>query len=487
MCSRKNKTRSGKNVPTARTNGDDLHRALHWVLNDRIFSDMHLHGNTGWTASSLVRLAVFWVWSPESSLVAAANDAIGCMTRIFGHSAVASYQALTNALNRYSSQLLPILRTRLHGLMKECDDGSFRVGRWLALAVDGSRVKVPRTLQNEQRLCKPRPKAKRRRKSKSPRRSHQANRTKSLTGERTRYHPRDEGPLVWLTMVWHIGERLPWCWKMGPAYSSERHHLLDMLNEQEFPENTLFCADGGYIGYEFWRAIHDRDHHFLIRVGANVRLLKSLAYVRQRNDIVHSWPSRMMVKKQMPLELRLLHFKDARNRDVYLVTNVLKEKLLSRRQAGEIYRQRWGIELQFRSLKQTFCRTKLRSRTPDRAMVELEWSLIGLWMIQLLARKEQVKAHDPGRCTSIAAVLRIVRQVMHHDTAVPKRAECFTKRLAQAVTDKYQRKSKKGSRDYPRQKEHKPIGKPKLEVATNEQKQRLKRYQSLTTAAQKNT
>ena len=59
-----------------------------------------------------------------------------------------------------------------------------------------------------------------------------------------------------------------------------------------------------------------------------------------------------MRKKQLPLVLRLLHFKDARNADVHLVTNVLKEKSLNHRQAGEIYRRRWGIEIQFRSLKQ---------------------------------------------------------------------------------------------------------------------------------------
>lgn len=483
MCSRKDRMRSKQVVSEARNNGDDLRRALDWIVNDQMFSDMRFHGNIGWTAASLVRLAVFWAWSQESSLVAAAHDAIGCARRIFGESAVASYQALTNALHRYSSRLLSILRSRLHGLMQECDDGSFRVGKWLALAVDGSRLKVPRTRKNEQQFCKPQPKAKKRRNSKRPRPTSKRNRTKSLAGNRTRYHPRDEGPLVWLTMIWHVGERLPWCWKLGPAYSSERHHLIEMLDEQGFPENTLFCADGGYFGYDFWRAIHDREHHFLIRVGANVRLLKSLGYVRQRNDIVHSWPSRTMVKKQMPLELRLLQFKDARNRDVYLVTNVLKEKLLPRHQAGEIFRQRWGIEIQFRSLKQTFGRTKLRSRTPERAMVELQWSLVGLWMIQLLARKEQIKLPNSEQCTSIAASLRIVRQMMQQDAFVPQHTERFTVRLAQAVTDTYQRKSKKASRDYPRQKEHKSIGAPKIKAANKEQKKRFKQYASQIIAA----
>ena len=119
-------------------------------------------------------------------------------------------------------------------------------------------------------------------------------------------------------MIWHVGQRMPWCWKIGPAYASERHHVLEMLQEQEFPENTLFCADGGYVGYDFWRAIQEMDHHFLIRVGGNIRLLKSLGHVRERNGIVYCWSTRAMSKKRLPLVLRLLHFKDSRNGDVYL-------------------------------------------------------------------------------------------------------------------------------------------------------------------------
>lgn len=475
MRSRKN-ANSRADVPRATsTNGDDLRRALDWIVTDQIFSDLRLHGNTGWSGVALVRLAVFWVWSSESSLVAAANDAIECATKIFGSSAVASYQALTNALGRYSDHLFPILYARLHGLMRECDHGRFRIGRWLVLAVDGSRMKAPRTAKNERGLLQSRAKSKKRAGSKVAKRK-----KKGPLGQRTRHNPRDQGPLVWLTMIWHVGERLPWCWKTGPAYSSERHHLLDMLEEQPFAENTLFCADGGYIGYELWRAMDDREHRFLIRVGANVHLLKSFRDSRQRGDVVYSWPERIMTKHKLPLKLRLFQFKDARNRAVYLVTNVLQEQLLTRKQAGEIYRQRWGIEVQFRNLKQTFGRTKLRSRTPDRAMVELQWSLVGMTMIQLLARKERLATGDCERCTSMAMALRIVRQALQHHAAAPNRKQRLKARLAQAVIDAYQRTRPKGSRDYPRQKEPETIGKPRIRAASQVQ---LRRLQKLTSKA----
>jgi hypothetical protein len=475
--------RSGKNEgrsTRARTNGDDLRRALNWIVDDKMFANVKFHGNVNWTAAALVRLAVFWMWSPQSSLVDAADDAIGCVKRIFRESALKSYQTLVNALKRYSDQLLPILRSRLQSLMQRCEEANFRVGIWLALAVDGSRVGVPRTLKNERQFCKPKKKSKKRKKTKK--RGRHAKGKKAPTHKKKHYDPQPVGPQMWLTMIWHIGQRLPWSWETGPSYSSERQHVMDMLQSQKFPKNTLFCGDAGFVGYDFWCAIADQ-HHFLVRVGGNVRLLKKLGYARENNGIVYSWPDAAAKKKQPPLTLRLLHFKDARNGDVYLVTNVLDKKRLSDRQASELYRCRWGIEVQFRSLKQTFGRTKLRSRTPECSTVELHWSLIALWMAQLLALKEQTKAREPGEATSIAVVLRIVRQMMQRDTDIPDRNESFQKQLAQALTDNYERKSKKKSRNYPRRKEEPAPGKPMIKTATKQHKLRLKEIKSSANAA----
>ena len=57
-----------------------------------------------------------------------------------------------------------------------------------------------------------------------------------LAPPKSHYDPQAVGPQMWLTLIWHIGLRLPWCWKIGPSYSSERAHLLEMLAEQKFPE-----------------------------------------------------------------------------------------------------------------------------------------------------------------------------------------------------------------------------------------------------------
>ena len=476
MSASKDSTASSSKATSRRTNGDDLRRAVDWVLSADILNDVRLHGNVDWTPIALVRLAIFWVWSAESSLVQAAKESIGLVRRLYGSVAVDSYQGLTGALKRYTPQLLPGLWRRLQHLMKECNEDSWRVGLWVALAVDGSRVQVPRTAKNEQRFCKPRT---RRKKGKGKKRTRHANQLRAAKRrQKSHYDPQPVGPQMWLTMIWHIGLQLPWCWKIGPSYSSERAHVLELLADQNFPEFTLFCGDAGFVGYDFWSTIAGHGHHFLVRVGSNVRLLKNLGYAREREGLVYCWPDESMKKRQPPLVLRLLHFQGSRG-DVYLVTNVLEEKQLTMQQAGEIYRRRWGIEVQFRDLKQTFGRSKLRSRTPECAEVELHWSLLGLWMLRLLAIKEQVAMEEPSEKTSLAAVLRIIRSIMHHVSEIPPRGESLREQLQTAFVDGYERHSKKKSRNYPRRKEEPSAGPPKVTAATETHKQKLRQLECL--------
>jgi hypothetical protein len=189
-----------------------------------------------------------------------------------------------------------------------------------------------------------------------------------------------------------------------------------------------------------------------------------------------------MVKKQLPLVLRLLRFHDGRG-EVFLVTSVTDDTALTAAQASLIYSGRWGVELQFRSLKQTYGRTKLRSRTADHAEIELHWSLVGLALLQLLALKEQSQAGQPPEKTSIAEVLRVVRSMIADQSAALPRNETLHQRLGRATTDKYERNSKKKSRNYPRRKEEPNCGKPIINRATSQHKTKLELIMKYTLAA----
>ncbi len=152
-----------------------------------------------------------------------------------------------------------------------------------------------------------------------------------------------------------------------------------------------------------------------------------------------------------------------------LVTNVLSQKDLSDRQVIQIYKARWGIEVFFRSLKQTFGRCKLRSASPDNALLELDWSLVGLWLVCLLTVDRLIKQGDPPRRLSVAGALGAVRTAMRNYRWRPDPGEDLWSMLSQALIDSYVRHGSKAARNYPRKKNEKPAGKPILQPASREQ------------------
>jgi hypothetical protein len=460
------KKASQKGKPKQAVNGETLRTAVNWAVDEKIFTDLRFHGNTSWLALDLIVLTIVWVWSDSPQLTNAFTEAHHWSMQVLGVAAVDSYQGLIRALVSWTSTLLPLLRGRLHRLMQEHGGEHWRVGRWLALAADGSRISVARTKENEEQFCAPnygksasaKYRRKKRKKAGTRRRAKQAEPVK---------------PQIWITLLWHMGLQMPWNWRTGPSYSSERAHLASMIKEEKFPENTLFCADAGFTGYDLWRGIIDAGHSFLIRVGSNVKLLRKLGYVREREGIVYCWPDEAARKKQPPLVLRLLRLQVGRCQ-MHLLTNVLDEKELTVHEAIRLYQLRWGIELQFRTIKQTFGRRKLRSRTPERALVELDWSLLGLWIIQLFAVKEQIELGEvPAQC-SVSLAIQVVRTTFQRWAENPQ--ESFWEQLQKATKDAYERKVPKKGRYRPNYKDKPAAGKPKVRCATKKHKAWLREF-----------
>jgi len=44
----------------------------------------------------------------------------------------------------------------------------------------------------------------------------------------------------------------------------------------ELPTHARLVAAAGFVGYEVWQTLLTAGHHIVIRVGANVRLLRQL-------------------------------------------------------------------------------------------------------------------------------------------------------------------------------------------------------------------
>jgi hypothetical protein len=440
-------------------NSQDLREVIGWLLLPSLFAGIRFRKDSRFKPITLAAAALCWAWSDELTLQQRFFAAGKIIRSVFpGQPELPnSYQAFVKMLRRWGTSLLLVVVGHFQFRMRSELSEHFQVAGYVVFGVDGSRVELPRTEDNEAEFAGSGKQGKGRAKGKGKRGGGRKGR-KGVDKKST-------SPQIWLTTLWHVGTGLPWDWRRGASGSSEREHLLEMLGS--LPENSLVAADAGFVGYECWAALLEAGHDFVIRVGANVKLLKRLGYAREYDNRVYLWPDKAASNEKPPLVLRLVVVHNGKH-PVYLVTSVLSGKQLCDRQVAEIYNKRWGIEVFYRSFKQTFGRRKLRSRAAKNAEVELDWSLAGLWAVCLFAKKHHAERGIPPSRLSIAGALRAIRRPMREYKSRPDPGEDLGTLLAEAVLDGYPRKSKR-SRDYPKKKREKPTGKPTIANATKAQ------------------
>jgi hypothetical protein len=443
----------------------DLHKALRWLTAGAPLREIVFRFDCTWTPRTLVFAALLWAWSDEKTLIERFTVARKIIINRLGgqQEPAGSYQAFIKLLCKWTEPLREALSTAFRAKMVQAMAVAWMVEGWLILAVDGSRVDVPRTRRNELRYS---PKSKLSREAQKRRRQHKKRRRQRTARDARRR--KANVPRIWLTMLWHVGSGLPWNWRAGPSDSSERGHVQEMLDS--VPAGALITADAGFVGYELWKAVVEAGHQLLIRVGGNVKLLKKLGYARERNGLVYLWPDRAAKKHLPPLVLRLVVVTNKERKPIYLVTSVMSNTQLSDAQMATVYGKRWGIEVHYRHCKQTFERRKLRSHNPDNAMVELHWSLLGMWAMGLHAHARLVARGVPPERISFAGVWRAHRRPMREYKSLPDPGQRMQQLIDRAILDPYKR-TNKASRDHPRKKQKHPAGPPILLVATRAQVQ----------------
>ena len=405
-------------------------------------------GGRAWKVWPLVLGGVLMAWQEGRTL---ADKFAGTRVALRGLLPTAklggTYQGFVKALLLHSAGLLELLGDQLRARQPSLAGGYWTCHGWCAFAADGSRVECPRTAANELELgC--------------------AGRKRTT-------------PQLFLTTVYHMGTGLPWSYRMGPGADSERNHLRGMLGH--LPGGSLLVADAGFVGYDLLASICGNGQHFLIRVGHNVTLLKNLGYGRNHgSDIVWLWPQKAAKGRQRPLVLRLIVLHDGRQ-PVYLVSDVLASERLSDESASGLYRRRWGVEVFYRSFKQTLAHRKMRSDAPAQARCELGWAVMGLWLLSALAVQRIVAAGvDPLRL-SVAAAIKVVRAAIGPPR--PVRPVSLSRRLAGALKDGYVRTAEKKARDWPHKKTEKPPGEPIIREATESEVQLAKQFETKNAAA----
>ena len=423
-----NRQRNGKSTKTRGYQNQLLH-AMSRYLPHKGLPLLREDDRRRWTDRMLAIGGVLFSWSGRSTLLDAFESSRQALVSMYptrrrpGKTA----KGFLKALAKRSPELAARIKDALQQQIVQVAGSRWKWKRWVVMAVDGSRVECPRTAANEEAFA---------------------------CGGRDKTTPQQ-----WVTTIFHVVSGLLWDYRKGKATDPEREHLRDMLTG--LAKRTLLWMDAGFTGFDLLRSILGARHTFIVRVGANVTLLKDLDYdVQDRGATVWLWPKGQQGKPP-PLTLRKVEF-ISHGRKVCLLTSVMSKEALSDAEIKNWYRQRWMIEVQYRSLKQTMEHRKLLSDSPEMARAELDWSMLGLWLLELM----QVGSRRWQRTSrySLAQALRVVRRAMHAPGRVPDGG--LERPLRRAMLDGYTRKRPKKARDWPHKKNPPPCGYPIIRTAT---------------------
>jgi len=411
------------------------------------------HGNASLDANWLAAVALIcfgWTDGPLGDRVSSACAVIG---RVWNSSTTVTRQGLLKALASCGQALVERTVDQFPQML-----AAFR-GQWtrsgkVNIAVDGTKLSAPRTTDNQAAFSAAHSSRRKRR------HTSRANASKAATVQ------------LLATVFWHLGTGLPLRWKLAGSTGSERQSVVELLDH--LPANARLIGDAEYVGYPLWSAILHSQRSFLFRVGSNITLLKHLGgKFRGQGGYVHFWPQQAMQDGRQPLTLRLFIIHNGRH-PIYLVTNELD---MTDELARELYAGRWGIEVFFRSVKQTWRRHRLVCGSSSNALVELNWTLLGIWSAMFLAKQALDVAGIAPRRMSAAKVLRACLRAIQGIVLGGRDSPLLHAQLTAAVVaDESARTSSKASRHYPRKKKHKPCGPPQIMPATRQQQQAAKEF-----------
>lgn len=441
----------------------DLRRAIARFLPHSGLALMSEDSKLCWVPRWLVIGAILMSWDVSEKITDAFENArrvVGDMCRA-GHRKQPgeSYQGFMQTLVGHTVSLLAVVAASFRGHVEAvarragcwavggasavgaASGAAARVGKWVLFGVDGSRDECPRTKSNQKKFGS-------------------AGRDKS-------------GPQQFVTTVFHVGSGLVWDFRTGDARSSERGHLLEMLGTLPYGPCTMLLADAGFVGYDFLGQIDASGRRFVIRIGANVKLLTKLGYAyHEYEGVVYLWPTDAQKEGRKPLVLRRITVVDGRNRRMHLLSNVMDVAEMSDAEAAELYKRRWGVELIYRALKQTLAKRKMRCASAANAAAELIWAIVALWVLGLMSVSDIVDAGGTPNQWGVAASLRAVRRAMSPAPRRRKSRPTLAKALASARKDAYPRTGSKTAADYPRKKRESPPGEPRARTASEAEIQR---------------
>lgn len=441
-----------------------------------LFQKNEFHGNVKWCPEEVAIQAMVWSWQEATNVTDAFQQSLEICEDLKLEGTIGTYTGFMDALTRYRDLFHDRMCDQVQTLAEKLAGQQRRRDGWALVGFDGSRISAPRTQSNEQAFCAPNY-------GKGAEAKYGKKKSKGMRRKRNIENPpHPPKPQAWVTMMFDMSLRIPLMWQLGPSNASERDHVKAMLIEKKFRKKTLFCGDAGFVGYPLWSAILNAGQNFLVRVGANVDLLSEHADIEARGGgKVLCWPKGQINSGEPPLTLWLVKVIVGKTA-MWMLTSV---RTLSRKQIVRYYEMRWGIEVEFRGLKQTLDKHMLRCRNSERLLVELDWSILAMALAELIALQQQIgnaservtKAGYDPKDRSLANTMRALRKCMRQLHKRPEPDDHLLHWLSRAVVQRYNNRTTKQARYRPKNPDKKPLGDPNVRPISSEQLRKLRQMQ----------
>jgi len=211
----------------------------------------------------------------------------------------------------------------------------------------------------------------------------------------------------------------------------------------KLPDHSLTILDRGFVSYRLFHQIHTAgtDCHWLTRGKKNLkwRVLQKLG----PHDFLVELPVHKNLRRAHPelpetLRARLIHYRRRGFRPQTLLTSLLDPGAFPAAEIIALYHERWELEIGFDEIKtHTLEREEahLRSRAPERVRQELWGLAIGYNLVRLEIERVAQRAAVSPRRISYRHTLMLIRNFwvtawIASPGVLPKRLEALQHELA---------------------------------------------------------
>ena len=157
-------------------------------------------------------------------------------------------------------------------------------------------------------------------------------------------------------------------------------HEVNIAHEIELPKGSIVAMDRGYTDYSLFEKWDKKSIYFVIRLKSNAQyeLVRQEKCPKHRNIM----KNQIIRLKGVSSELRMIEVFDKENLEwIQIITNKTD---FGASTISAIYKDRWGIEIFFRTLKQNFKIKTFVGTSANAVMIQIWTALISMLLVQYL-------------------------------------------------------------------------------------------------------